>query len=85
MIEVLHMWTFQKQTGEQADFYGKIVLFPTGLKVRVTSRVVAGTQADFYGKIVLFPTGLKVRVTSRVVAGTQADFYDKIVQPCCSQ
>ena len=43
MIEVLHMWTFQKQTGEQADFYGKIVLFPNGVKVRVTSRVVAGT------------------------------------------
>ena len=43
MIEVLHMWTFHKQTGEQADFYGKIVLFPNGVKVIVTSRVVAGT------------------------------------------
>ena len=52
MVEVLHMWTFEKQTGEQADFYDKIVLFPTGLKVRVTSIVVAGTQADFYDKIV---------------------------------
>ena len=52
MVEILHMWTFQKQIGEQADFYDKIVLFPTGLKVRVTSRVVARTQTDFYDKIV---------------------------------